>query len=172
MTRFHRPTCAPALPARLRRLRPGFAAALAAPVLTAACHAYAPSRLGQVNPGDQVRALLTQDQFDHFSESLPTGDERLIEGLVVETGPGELLLEVPVVTRLEGIRVTSYSQRLRVPEAGIADLELRSLARGRTYGLAAAAAALVGWIVWDQFLSDSGRGPDPGPPSIIDFTNR
>lgn len=140
-------------------------------MLAAACHAYAPTGLGQVNPGDQVRALLTAEQFDRFSESLPAGG-RLIEGLVVETGPGELLLEVPVVTRLEGIRVTSYHQRLRVPEAGIADLEMRSLARGRTYALAGTAAALVGWIVWDQFLSESARSRNLPRTPIIEFTGR
>lgn len=156
---------------RPRRLRLRLVFALAASASGGACHAYAPSELGRVNAGDHVRTLLTQEQFGRFSENLPSG-ERLIEGVVVEADPGALLLDVPVVTRVEGIRVASYSQRLRIPEAGIADLELRSLSRGRTYGLAGAAAVLLGWIVWDQFLDDSGRRPDPGPPPIIEFRGR
>lgn len=154
---------------RPRRLR--FVLALAVPAWAGACHAYAPSELGQVNAGDRVRTLLTREQFDRISEGLPAG-ERRIEGVVVEADPEALLLEVPVATRVEGIRVASYSQRLRIPEAGIADLELRSLARGRTYGLAAVAAVVVGWIVWDQFLDDSGRSPGPRPPPIIEFAGR
>lgn len=170
-TRPRRTTRCPRRATRFRRLRLGAVAALAAPAWAWACHAYAPSEMGQVNAGDQVRALLTQDQANRFAETLPTTG-RLIEGVVVEVGAGEILLEVPVVTRLEGIRVESYHQRLRIPEAGIADLETRSLARTRTYALAGLAAAVVGWVVWDQFLADAGRDSIPFPPPIIEFTGR
>lgn len=170
-TRPHRTTLRPRRTTPIGRLRLGAVAALAAPALATACHAYAASELGQVNAGDQVRALLTPDQAARFAETLPAGG-RLVEGVVVEAGAGEMLLEVPVVTRLEGIRVQSYNQRLRIPQAGIADLELRSLARGRTYALAGVAAAVVGWVVWDQFLADADRNPIPPPPPIIEFGGR
>lgn len=169
-TRPHQTTLRPRRATPLGRLRLGVAA-LAAAALATACHAYAPSELGQVNAGDQVRALLTPDQAGRFAETLPAGG-RLVEGVVVEAGAGEMLLEVPVVTRLEGIRVESYNQRLRIPQAGIADLELRSLARGRTYALAGVAAAVLGWVVWDQFLADSDRNPIPPLPPIIEFGGR
>ena len=86
--------------------------------------------LADVTPGDRVRTLLTQAQYEEFDEYLFGGD-RVMEGTVVEADAGALLLEVPLVTVAEGIRVDSYSQRLRIPAQGLADVEVRSLSRGR-----------------------------------------
>ena len=138
------------------------AASLFLPLLLGGCHAYAPSSLTQLHPGDRVRTLLTQEQFEEFEEHLFGGD-RLIEGTVVEADPAGMLLEVPVVTVTEGIRVESFSQRLRIPAPGMADVEIRSLARGRTYALAGAIGVVLGAIVWDQ-LRGSRRGDPTVPP--------
>ncbi len=140
-------------------------AALLLPLAAASCHAYRPTSLPDLHSGDRVRALLTQAQHEAFAEYLLGGD-RLVEGTVVEADPAGVLLEVPVVTVAEGIRVDSYSQRLRIPAAGVADVELRSLDRGRTYSLVGVAAAALGGIVWNEFARRSRRGTTqpPGPP--------
>ena len=129
-------------------------------LLSGACHAYAPASPAAVSPGDQVRALLTAEQFAAFEDVLPAGN-RSVEGTVLSADAGELLLEVPVLTQLEGMRVESLRQRLRVPDAGVADLELRSLSRGRTIALVSAVAALAGYVAWDQIFSESDRNPTP-----------
>ncbi len=135
------------------------------PLLAAGCHAYKASSLGDLNSGDRVRALLTQDQYNEFEEYLLGGDRR-VEGTVVEADSSGVLLEVPVVTVERGIRLDSYHQRLRVPAPGIADLELQSLDRIRTYSLVGVAAVGLGVIVADQVLANSRRrgDPTPGPP--------
>lgn len=136
------------------------------PCFVGGCHAYASSNLEAVSSGDRVRALLTQEQFAEFEEHLP-GAGRRIEGTVVEADSSGMLVEVPVVTVERGIRLDSYHQRLRIPARGIADLEMQSLDRLRTWSLVGLAAAGVGVVVWDQVVGRSRRGaePTPGPPA-------
>lgn len=138
------------------------------PLFCGACHAYAPASPTAVGPGDQVRALLTAEQFDHFREVLPT-DARSVEGTVLEAVPGELLLEVPILVQAEGLRVEPLRQRLRIPETGLADLELRTLARGRTWALTGVVAGLVGYVVWDQWFADADRSPQAPPGTVNEF---
>lgn len=143
-------------------------APLLAALLTSACHTYSPVTLADVTPGDRVRTLLTQAQYEEFDEYLLGGD-RTMEGTVIEANGGGLLLEVPLVTVAEGIRVDSYSQRLRIPAQGVADLEIRSLSRGRTYALAGILGVAVGAIAWDQFRGsrrDEARPPMPPEEDI------
>ena len=129
-----------------------------------ACHAYVPGTLQGVRSGDKVRALLTADQYERLSEDSRPAD-RVFEGEVVTANADGLLMEVPVVTLARGIRVESLSQRFRIPADGLADLELRTLAKGRTYSLVGAAAALVGVIIWDQTRSArQGDARLPVPP--------
>ena len=136
-------------------------------LLAAGCHAYRPGALSELNAGDRVRTLLTQSQHAEFEEHLLGGD-RLVEGTVVEAGPGGILLEVPVVTVAEGIRVESFSQRLRIPVEGLADVEIRSLHRTRTYALAGIVGAALGTIIWDQFRRRSRRGTTAPPDPLED----
>ncbi len=139
-------------------------APLLAALLASACHTYSPVTLADVTPGDRVRTLLTQAQYEEFDEYLLGGD-RVMEGTVIEADAGALLLEVPLVTVAEGIRVDSYSQRLRIPAQGVADVEIRSLSRGRTYALAGILGVAVGAIAWDQFRgSRRGEARPPIPP--------
>ncbi|MCY3546491.1 MAG: hypothetical protein F4Z31_06960 [Gemmatimonadetes bacterium] len=139
-------------------------APLLAALLASACHTYSPVTLSDVTPGDRVRTLLTQAQYEDFDEYLLGGD-RVMEGTVIEADAGALLLEVPLVTVAEGIRVDSYSQRLRIPAQGVADVEIRSLSRGRTYALAGILGVAVGAIAWDQFRgSRRGEARPPIPP--------
>lgn len=130
---------------------------LVIPLLAAACHTYRPGTLPDLNAGDRVRTLLTPDQHEELQEYLLGGD-RLVEGTVLEATPAELLLEVPILTVAEGIRVESYSQRLRIPVDGVADLEMRLLDWRRSSVLAAVIGAAAGAIVWDQVRRRSRRG--------------
>ncbi len=134
-------------------------------LLAGACHHYAPGSLAELSPGDRVRALLTQEQVRAFDEVLPAGERRL-EGTVLEADGGSVLLEVPVLTVAEGIRLDSYHQRLRIQAPGLADVEVRALARGRTYALVGVAGVVVGAIVWNQ-LGGARRGSTnpPDPPN-------
>ena len=138
------------------------------PLFVGACHAYAPSSLAELSSGDRVRTLLTQAQFEAFDEYLFGGD-RVLEGTVVEAAADGMLLEVPIVTVAEGIRVESYHQRLRIPAPGVADVEIRSLARGRTYALAGVLGATLGAIVWDQFRGSRRGETTPPPPPEEDI---
>lgn len=159
-----RATTPAAFGSRARQRAPRPAAVVAAALLTGACHTYSPSTPADVTAGDRVRTLLTQPQFEELDEHLLGGD-RLVEGTVVEADATSMLLEVPVVTVAEGIRVDSYNQRLRIPLQGIADVEIRSLSRGRTYALAGILTAAVGAIAWDQFRgSRRGDAIPPTPP--------
>lgn len=140
-------------------------AAVSLPLLAGACHHYVPGSLVELNPGDRVRTLLTREQVREFDQFLPRG-ERALEGTVVEAGPEGVLLEVPLLTVAEGIRVDSYHQRLRIPAPGLADVEVRSLARGRTYALVGVAGVVVGAIVWDQVgRARAGSTDRPDPPN-------
>lgn len=130
---------------------------LVIPLIAAACHTYRPGTLSDLGAGDRVRTLLTPDQHEEFQEYLLGGD-RLVEGTVVGATSAELLLEVPVLTVAEGIRVESYSQRLRIPVNGVADLEMRLLDWRRSSALAAVIGAAAGVIIWDQVSRRSRRG--------------
>ena len=143
------------------------AAAALLPLLAGACHHYAPSSVAALRPGDRVRTLLTQEQLREFDEVLPVG-ERTMEGTVVEADSGGMLLEVPLLTVAEGIRVASYHQRLRIPAPGVADVEVRSLARGKTLALAGIAVAVVGAVAWEQFGRARGGGTNPPDPPAED----
>ena len=143
------------------RTRPAVAVLL--PLLAGACHHYVPGSLAELRPGDRVRTLLTPEQTRELGDFLPHG-ERALEGTVVEAGSESVLLEVPLLTVAEGIRVDSYHQRLRIPAPGLADVEVRSLARGRTYALVGIAGLVVGAIVWDQVGSARRGGTNPPDP--------
>ena len=146
-------------------IRSRTAAAALLPLLAGACHHYAPSSLAELGPGDRVRTLLTLEQLQEFDEVLPVG-ERTIEGTVVQADSGGMLIEVPLLTVAEGIRLESYHQRLRIPAPGVADVEVRSLARGKTFALAGVAGVVVGAVVWEQFgRARRGSTNPPDPPN-------
>ncbi len=140
---------------------------------TIACHSYRPAALASLNSGDQVRARLTPEQHEELRDLLLGGD-RLVEGTVLETAADSVLMEVPVVTVAEGIRMRSYSQRIRVAVAGITEVELRAVDRGRTWGMAAAVGAVGGGLLWYEFGRRSRRDsatppppPEEGPPRLV-----
>ena len=147
-------------------------------LLAAGCHTYRPGTVSDLSTGDRVRTLLTAEQHEELQEHLLGGD-RLVEGTVVDATSAELLLEVPVLTVAEGIRVESYSQRLRIPLGGVADVEMRLLDWKRSSALAGVIGAAAGAIIWDQVRRRSRRGtttptgPLEGPIVIqIPFISR
>lgn len=141
----------------------GLATAILLSFVTSGCYTYAPSSIGDLAAGDEIRARLTGAQFDELEEHLP-GSDRVLEGEVVETNADGILLEVPVTQMVRGMQVQSLRQRLAIPTQGVTEVELRALNRHRTYAMSGAAALLAGFIVWDQLLADTRRGGTGGGP--------
>ncbi len=133
----------------------------------AGCHSYRPASLAQLHGGERVRTLLTPELHEELDEHLLGGD-RLVEGTVVDASADGMLLEVPVVTVAEGIQIESYSQRLRIPADGVADIELRSLDRARSYSLGGVVVAALGGIAWNIIQSGRQGKGDPPPPPVED----
>lgn len=128
------------------------------------CFAYNATELGDIRPGDDVRVRLSAAQFDELEEHLP-GQDRVVEGDVVEAGSESILLEVPVSTTSDGMRMRSLSQRFEIPASGIVEVEHRTLDRRRTWFVGSLAALVTGIVIYDQLNSDAGTGiKDGGPP--------
>ena len=127
------------------------------------CYSYSATSIGDLAPGDEIRARLSPEEFDKVREHLPGGD-RVLEGNLVEVTGQSVMLEVPVSQMMQGMRVGSLNQRLDVPLSGITEVELRTLDRPRTYGIAAVAGVVLGYVVWDQLISDTRRGEPHEPP--------
>ena len=144
-------------------MKPLATAALLGALVLPACYTYSPSTVGELTPGAQVRARLTGAQFDELAEHLP-GEDRVLEGEIIEAGNDGILLEVPVATSVQGMQVQSYHQRLDIPSSGVADVELRTLNKHRTYSVTGAAILAIGYVIWDQLLSDTRRGGGTEPP--------
>lgn len=133
--------------------------------LSTGCYAYRPATLSDIRSGDQVDVLLTPAQHEELEASL-LGSDRSLIGEVLEVGRDGLLMEVPLVTLESGIRVESLSQRLRIPTEGVADLEIRSLDKTRTYSLIGVATAGVGFLLWEQFGDERTGGTRPPSPPL------
>jgi hypothetical protein len=126
------------------------------------CYRYHPAQIEDVQPPMRVRALLSPEAFARVAEVVPV-DGRTIEGEVLEHGNGELLLLVPVTSDVVGARVETLHQRLRVPAAGILDVERRELDRLQT-GLVLGAGVVVATSVVIAALEIGGRSDRPGGP--------
>ncbi len=146
-------------------------------VCSAGCYSFEPMEIGELQPQMQIRARLTRSQAEDLTEDLTEvlpGEDRLIEGTVVEADDDRLLLLVPVARANRGGRIESLNQRLGIPHAGLLEVELKELHRAKTGALSAAGALAIGYLLWKSLLGgSSGDTPGGGPPgpedSLIPF---
>ncbi len=124
------------------------------------CYTYRTASVEELRPGSQFRARLSATEAERLEAILPRA-VRVIEGTFVEQNGNGLLLEVPVTSELQGIRVQTLKQRVDVAPAGIVELELKELDRRRTGLVAGIGGVVVGIAVYAQLTKDS-RGRTPG----------
>ncbi len=133
-------------------------------IVLSGCFAYAPVALDTVQPGADVRVLVTPEQARALDELL-LREARMVDGRLLEVG-ADLLLEVPVASGLQGGAMQSLNQRVRLPRSEVLQVELRSLNRGRTGLVVGVAGAVVlGSVIHalSRELGGDTRG-DPPPP--------
>jgi hypothetical protein len=142
---------------------------MAAAYALCGCYTYRPASLDDVPPNAHVRALLSAEELGRLGSVVPIAS-RYVEGELLERGTGEVLLLVPVTSDVVGARVQTLHQRVRIPAAGILDLELKQLDRWKTTLVIGAGAAALGGIAVAAF-SGTGRsdrpGPGPGPNELV-----
>jgi len=146
--------------------RSAMAVALA---LLAGCHHYVPVPVESLSPGSDIRARITADEATRLQPLLLRDDARVLEGLFLERRNESVLVQVPVVNELRGIRMETLHQRIDVPVTSILEMELREIDRGKT-GLALGAGTVVIVALVINSLRDSGSsdrdGPLPPPDEI------
>jgi hypothetical protein len=124
------------------------------------CYTFEPVGIGDLQPEMQVRARLSAIQAGEVSDLIP-GDDRLIEGEVIENDPQRLLLLVPVANANRRGRFETLNQRLELPHDGLLEVELRKLDRWKTGGLTAAGAFVIGYVLY-RTLTGGSSGNTPG----------
>ena len=136
--------------------------------LASGCYSYVPARLESVEPGQAVRVRLSPEAADRL-ESIRLTDLRIMDGVVVTEGNGELLVDTPVgrLDPLTGSR--SFMQRVNVPVGEIVEIEFRERDNLKT-GAAVGAAAVAAGIAITIALRGGGgrRDGDPGPGPVED----
>lgn len=138
-------------------------------LVTLGCHTFQPVGIAELDPGMEVRARVSASQAEELTAYLPTERDRLIEGTVLDTSPGELFLAVPVTVRnVPGQRET-LRQRIVIPTDEILEVELRNFDRQRTGVLSAVGALIVGYILYESLKGGSSGGtPGDGGPGTQD----
>lgn len=140
---------------------------LAALLSTTGCYIYTPVQMEELTPDIKVRAFVSADRAREI-EGITGRDAREIEGSVVESGADELMLLVPVISRIER-RGGTLSQRLSIPNSDVMGIELRELDTTRTGAIIGVAGGIGLYFLIKQLRSDGRQqGPGPGPGPVED----
>ncbi len=131
--------------------------------LAAGCYTYRAADPAELQPSAEVRARLTPDEAVRLGSIVPV-DQRFLEGTVVERNGDSLMLLVPVSSELRGVRIETLHQRVQLPVAGIASVDLKRLDRARTGLLiGGAAVAVAAATIAALNAGGSSERPNPGP---------
>ncbi len=129
--------------------------------LTCGCYTYRTTPIEAAPVGTSVRARLSPDEAARVSEVLGRED-RTVEGEVMErTADGDLVLRVSSGTASDASAFGATHQVMRLPHAGLQELEVRQLDRPRTVGVVAIAAAAIAVAAATAFHAQTQ--PDQGP---------
>lgn len=164
---------------KIRSLAPRLcvAAAVAFPAFFVGCHDYTTVGIGELDPGDHVRARVSEDGLGiparddvGDGERRAGAHERLdvsatLEGQLRELEDGHLVLAVREADVREGYRVQRLHQRAVVAKDQVRMVERRETNRTRT-GLivAGASGAVLALLVTQLGSSTEGGGMPSGPP--------
>jgi len=134
---------------------------------TAGCHTFQPTSLSELTPGEDVRARVTGAFADSLSAILP-GDARVVEGTFVEASGPAVLIDVPVMSSYQGMRLQTLNQRVEIPEDAFVDVERKHLSKSRTGLALGAVVAASASIIIAQLSGDTGGGVPPGGGGPVD----
>src|SRR5262245_39099385 len=142
---------------------------LAAALMSLACYSYSSTELTDVSPGTLVRARITSDQAARVEEVVGR-ESNVLDGVLVSSTPDTMLIEVPAAARVvTGGVIQVLHQRVSVPRAGVTEVELKRLNRGRTSILFAVGIAALGYVALDAFNIGPGKETGPTQPGGDDF---
>jgi hypothetical protein len=134
--------------------------ALGAAGAAAGCFSYVPVNPSEVSPGQEVRLRLTAEEAARYPD-LRLRDARLMEGTLVETTDGELVVAASIAAGdpTRGTRV--LVQQVSVPRSGILEVELREIDKVRTGLLVVGGGAIITAVIIKGGSAFGGRdGPD------------
>lgn len=137
--------------------------------VSAGCYSYVPIDASHLQAGESIRMRVTAGTAEQIEPLLGRSDARLLAGTVISAGADTLIVEVPTTTRLAGSGThQTLNQRLSIPRTGLIEVENRLLNRTRTWIVTGAAAIIVGAIVLNATVQNSGTGGEPGggPPEL------
>jgi hypothetical protein len=130
------------------------------------CFRYVPADVSAAPQGTPARIVMTRMGAEQLREVMPEArDGAPVRGTVVGSEGRDLLLNVPVARRQEGVTTRSIEQRIRIPMGEIVSFERRELNGTATALTIAAGAAAVAGLVFGITEARKGDNPDPpGPP--------
>ena len=119
-------------------MRPALFVLLLAP---AGCYSYVPTEASRLSAPEFVRVELTDDGSRHMTAAL--GEQvQYVEGPVVRAGQSEFTLAVKAVRRRsERLYKEWPGDSIRIPQADVRDMQIKTQSRGKT-----AAAVTVGAV--------------------------
>lgn len=129
-------------------------------LLLSGCYRYVPEPVETIAPGTAVRARVTAPEAERLTPVLGRST-RLVHGELVERSSEGLMLQVRGVGSTTG---TALYQRVTLLPSAVQELEVRTLDRWKTAGLAGAVVAGVAAAILQlssQSETSTGEGPTP-----------
>ncbi len=129
--------------------------------LVSGCYRYDPLTTSSPAPGTYVAATLSDGASEELTRSLGPG-AFVVRGRVLATDERGLLVSVSSVETKRGILLPWQGEAVALPSDGIASLDVRRLAKGRSLLLVGAG---VGGLVATTIafsLVGGGTAPNPG----------
>jgi hypothetical protein len=140
-------------------------------VVASGCYAHVPVSPDEVVPGTDVRVRVSAAEADRLEAEAGITD-RTFRGEVLENGPTNLLLQVPVPAN-ERFGGRLYN-RVSVPPQQLLEVEVRELDRPKTLlavgaGVAVLTSAIV--VAFEAMDNDEADETEPGTPNrgILSF---
>jgi hypothetical protein len=129
-------------------------------LLLSGCYRYVPEPVDSIAPGTAVRARVTAPEAERLTPVLGRST-RLIHGELVERSPDGLMLQVRGAGSTAG---TALYQRVTLLPSAVQELEVRTLDRWKTAGLAGAVVVGVAAAILQlsgESETSTGEGPTP-----------
>jgi hypothetical protein len=137
------------------------AASLCASLAASACFEYVPVAPAAIPAGQDVRVYLSRRGLADLPEDLPTG-RSFVVGRWTKATADSVMLQVPVVSRLEDPNAPDIRQNLLVARGDVVDVRRRRFSPAHTV-LAIGAAVGGGAVIVTVVLRAGGDQPTDAP---------